>query len=134
MHETTLVQVALWGPMEFFLSFSDGKALYFQPNTDVCRGEIWLDWGNETFIIIISKEVFTFTFAMGEFKTAVTGCFRRIFHRINAKIAFPLELHNYRKQSCFIAFFPFCVLWKEEEGRMGRFQTSAWCFCQIFYV
>lgn len=37
------------------------------------------------------------------------------------------------KQSCFIMPPPH-VLWKEEAGRMGRFQTLAWCFCQIFFI
>ena len=54
---------------------------------------------------------------MDEFKTAVSGCFRRIFPNINAKIAFILECPNHRKQSCFIIAFSFlCPLKRKKSG------------------
>ena len=127
-----------WGPMKFFLSLRDRKTLYFQPNTNVCTGKIWLDCQDGTFIII-SKEVFTFTFAIDEFKTAILGFSEDFFIVLIQKLLFPLEFHNCRKQSCFIIIL-FLFMFSENKtreewevskpqpGAFARFSVSLFSF------
>lgn len=66
--------------------------------------------------------MFTFTFAMASFKTAVLGFSEEFFTILMQKIAFSLEAHNHSKKSCFImVFFPFLCPLKRRSGENGKF-------------